>query len=159
MRFLMPSRRKVPEEVRLAIVDAVRHGGRTFDEIPKEYSVSQATVSRIAQAANLSSSHGKRVRSQAGVQADHTYDKEARVGFLDDLLATLQNMTQKSNLSPKDLKEISQAGSAVLSSRHAEDPPESEDEVVQKGDAQIELVEAFGDLKIPRVWPTRWTTN
>src|SRR5215217_4522623 len=100
MRFLMPSRRKVPEEVRLAIVDAVRHGGRTFDEIPMEYSVSQATVSRIAQAANLSSSHGKRVRSQAGVQADRTYDKEARVGFLDDLLATLQNMTQKSNLSP-----------------------------------------------------------
>jgi transposase-like protein len=134
---------RLPAEERLEIIEALKRGNLSHQEIAKRFKRAQSTVSSIARDAGITPTHRRR-RTPAARDVEGTFNQEERINFVDRFIGVLDGMISGGGLTPREAREVSQAAKVALDARRSEDLPDEGDEQGQR----FEPLEGMGDMAI-----------
>jgi len=119
----MANNRPLTTDAKLEIVEVLKRGNLSHRAIAKQFNRSQSTISAIAREAGIAPTHRRR-RTAAAKHVVGTYSREERVAIADRALSVLNDLLSSGGLTPRELREITQALKQTLDARRAEDFPE-----------------------------------
>jgi Helix-turn-helix domain len=114
-------------EERLEIVEVLKRGNLSHRAIAKQFNRSQSTISTIAKDAGITATHRRR-RSPAAKDLEGSFTREERINLTDRVLGVIGGLVEGGGLSPRDLRETTQALKQALDARRAEDTEPDHDE-------------------------------
>lgn len=147
---------KIPEEVEKKIVEAIKEGKKTYQEIANEFNVAKSTVSAVAKRNNI---QREQFVTKKAVEAKKKWDKQRRLELLGKFFDKCNVMLFQIE-EPRELKDLITAlGIAIDKARLEEGEPteriesneriesKSEMEVRNHGDIGEKLKRALGTVE------------
>jgi len=141
---------KIPEEVEKKIVEAIKEGKKTYQEIANEFNVAKSTVSAVAKRNNI---QREQFVTKKAVEAKKKWDKQRRLELLGKFFDKCNVMLFQIE-EPRELKDLMTAlGIAIDKARLEEGEPteriesKSETEVRNHGDIGEKLKRALGTVE------------
>src|SRR5215204_1796124 len=104
----MANNRPLTTDAKLEIVEVLKRGNLSHRAIAKQFNRSQSTISAIAREAGIAPTHRRR-RTAAAKHVVGTYSREERVAIADRALSVLNDLLSSGGLTPRELREITQA--------------------------------------------------
>jgi transposase-like protein len=129
----MANKPPLTTEERLRIVEALKKGNLSHRAIAKQFNRSQSTISTIAKDAGITPTH-RRKRTPAAQDVEGSFTREERINLTDRVLGVIGGLVEDGGLSPRDLRETTQALKQALDARRSEDiEPKGDDRSKEGG--------------------------